>query len=147
MRPWKKRSFKKTLFDNIAIFSMAPFLCLFSTISETKFTWFMLFFAIGFYATFSFCENLTRKGHNKIAKELFNALWNFETAFVFCYALYSFLYKSKGELSISNILTSAFTPYPRLFMAGIIILIATVIFRFALSIADLLVDSDKVNNV
>lgn len=145
MKPWKKRNFKKTLFDNIAIFSMAPFLYLFSSISENKITWFMALFAVGFYAIFSICEKLTKKGHNKIAKELFNALWNFETAFVFCYTLYSFLYKSKGELSISNILTSAFTPYPKLFMAGIIILTATVIFRFALSVTDLLVDNDTGN--
>ncbi|HCK1206166.1 TPA: hypothetical protein NY155_003231 [Escherichia coli] len=140
MKSWKNRGFKKRGLEYVYCFSAAPFLAMFYTLSENQLTMFIIFFTVSFYLTLMVSVFLTKRGFNKVFKEFFNLLWNYETAFVFCYGLYTYLYRIDGQKTLSNVLTIMFSAHPWTLIFGIGLLVFTVIFRFALSVADLLVE-------
>ncbi|MDN8597876.1 hypothetical protein Q0A17_00350 [Citrobacter sp. S2-9] len=140
MKSWKNRGFKKRALEYVYFFSIAPFLAMFFTLSENRLTMFIFFFTASFYFILIACEFLTKRGLNKAFKEFFNLLWNYETAFVFCYGLYTYLYKIDGQKTLSNVITAMFSGHPWTLIFGIGLLVFTVIFRFALSVTDLLVE-------
>lgn len=146
MSTYKNRGLRKRVLEYISIFGMAPFLTLFTLLSKNAITLYAALFAIGYFLIFLICERITKKGHNKIFKEFFNALWNYETAIVFCYGLYSYIYKTNPSSNIADIFLKELHLSSWTFIISVILLTTTVLFRFALSVTDLLVPISE-NNI
>lgn len=145
MSAYKNRGLRKRVLELISILGMSPFLVLFTLLSKNAITLYAVLFAIGYFLIFLICEKITKKGHNKMFKEFFNALWNYETAIVFCYGLYSYIYKINPSSNIADILLQELHLSSWTLISSIILLTTTVLFRFALSITDLLVPITESN--
>lgn len=140
MRSWKKRSAKHRYFEYITATFLAVSSAFYIPLAENKQPVAILIFFIVGLIVFMISTDITKNGKNKKYKELFNTIWNFETAFVFSYGLISFISHTDKEITISSTLNAALDQKPWLVYGGALFLFVTIMFRCGLSLAELLID-------
>ena len=140
MRPWKKRSAKHRCYEYITAIFLAVSSVFYLPLAENKQPAAILVFLFVGLIVFMISIDLTKNGKNKKFKDIFNAIWNFEAAFVFCYGLISFINHAGNEKTLSSILNTAFDHNPSILIGGALFLFVTVMFRCGLSLAELLID-------
>ncbi|HCM9117321.1 TPA: hypothetical protein N5K87_000559 [Enterobacter asburiae] len=143
MRPWKNRSAKQRCFEYIAAIFLALSSVFYYPIAANKQPVAIIIFLFSGIIIFMLSIDITQKGKNKHYKEIFNTIWNFETAFVFCYGLISFTTHANNEATISNVLSSILNDHPWALLTGALILFITVMFRCSLNLAELLIKVKK----
>ncbi|MDN4386672.1 hypothetical protein OA824_22725 [Citrobacter portucalensis] len=91
---------------------------------------------------FAFFINISRKfiraGCDSSVKAIINALWNFETACAFVYGVYTFIRYKLIEPNDTELMVSYVKQHPYFFYLMLTLLVVTVMFRAAFSVAELI---------
>lgn len=95
-----------------------------------------------FIAIVLVCQKITKSGKNKTYKEAFNAIWNMETAIVFTVGIFFYFFYQREGKKAPDLINPFIEHHPYISSLIVVILISTVIFRFGLSLTDLLVKPD-----
>lgn len=143
--PRHRRGWRQHLFEWFAIIATTILALFLSFASENSPTIHALFFG-SFFIIIGICSNIVKRGKSKLYKEIFNTIWNYETALVFIYSLYSFLAHLKDEKPITQVMNELLEGSPYIIYSGIAILTITVSFRFGLGLAELLIKTEPPKN-
>ncbi|WP_148250634.1 hypothetical protein [Raoultella terrigena] len=136
--PRRRRGWRQHLFEWFAITATMILALLLNFASENSPTIHALFFG-SFFIIIGICSNIVKSGKAKRYKEIFNTIWNYETALAFIYSLYSFMAHLKDEKPIIQVMNQLLESSPYIIYSGIAILTITVSFRFGLGLAELLI--------
>lgn len=143
MKSWKRRGWKERLYELLTSIAVTTILVFLMSATDKNNPVLLAIFSVGTFIILILSFEISQRGKSKIIKEVFNIIWNFETTLAFIYALYVFMLHVKETRTIAQIIDATLALHPWLIYAGIATLAITVVFRFGLSLADLLTTPKK----
>lgn len=136
----KPRKLKKpnypSMYIQIAAYSAGGFISIWMG-DEYAFLVFVAFLLVLIFFVYLSLK-IIKAGCGNSVKTIINALWNLETAGAFVYGVYTFIRYKLIEHNDAELMISYVKNHPHFFYSMLIILVVTVMFRAALSFAELI---------